>query len=84
MQPCPGSAFEVIETEFLLELLMSLLAHPSGLDGGDQRLDGRISRQVGHVVLLLAARSSFPDQPDLVAWHALNAIVSHPVLMAIG
>ena len=30
----PGSAFEVIETEFFLQLLVSLLANPSCLDGG--------------------------------------------------
>ena len=30
----PGSSLEVIEAEFLFELLMGLLADPSRLDGG--------------------------------------------------
>ena len=32
----PGSPFEVIEAEFLFQLLISLLANPSCLDGGGQ------------------------------------------------
>ena len=34
MQALPGSALEVIETQFFFQLLMSLLANPSRLDGG--------------------------------------------------
>jgi hypothetical protein len=30
----PGSALEVIETKFFFQLLVSLLANPSRLDGG--------------------------------------------------
>ena len=30
----PGSSLEVIETEFLLHLLVSLLANPTRFDGG--------------------------------------------------
>ena len=36
MQALPGSALEVIETEFFFQLLVSLLANPSRLDGGRQ------------------------------------------------
>jgi hypothetical protein len=32
----PGSPLEVIETEFFFQLLVSLLANPSCLDGGRQ------------------------------------------------
>ena len=32
----PGSSLEVIETEFFFQLLVSLLANPSRLDGGRQ------------------------------------------------
>ena len=32
----PGSALEVIETEFFFHLLVGLLANPSRLDGGGQ------------------------------------------------
>src|SRR5712671_5171356 len=36
MQALPGSTLEVIETEFFFQLLVSLLANPSRLDGGRQ------------------------------------------------
>jgi hypothetical protein len=36
MQALPGSALEVIETEFFFRLLVSLLANSSCLDGGRQ------------------------------------------------
>ena len=39
VQPNPGSAFEVVEAEFFLQLLMRLLADPSGYDGGGERLE---------------------------------------------
>src|SRR5215217_3635432 len=38
MQPGPGAPFEVVEPQFLLELLMRLLANPSCLEGGGERL----------------------------------------------
>jgi hypothetical protein len=34
MHALPGSALEVIETEFFFHLLVSLLSNPSRLDGG--------------------------------------------------
>jgi hypothetical protein len=34
MEALPGSSFEVIETEFLFQLLMGLFANPSGFDRG--------------------------------------------------
>ena len=37
MQALPGPTFEVVETEFFLQLLVSLLANPSRLDGGRER-----------------------------------------------
>ena len=36
----PGSSLEVIETEFFFQLLVSLLANPSRLDGGRQGAQG--------------------------------------------
>jgi len=36
VQALPGSSFEVIEAEFLFQLLMGLLTNPSRLDGGSQ------------------------------------------------
>src|ERR1700689_4543483 len=40
VQAMPGSAFEVAEDKFFLELLVGLLADPSGLDRGGERLEG--------------------------------------------
>ena len=34
MEALPGSPFEVIEPEFLFQLLMGLFANPSGFDRG--------------------------------------------------
>ena len=34
MKTVPGPSLEVVETEFLFQLLMGLLADPSGLDCG--------------------------------------------------
>ena len=34
MQALPGSTLEVIEAKFFFQLLMSLFANPSRLDGG--------------------------------------------------
>ena len=48
VEPLPRTAFEVIETEFLFQLLVSLLADPSRLDGGrwvrKSVLAGRLAR----------------------------------------
>ena len=46
VQARPGSSFEMVETEFLLELLMRLFTDPSCLDGRGERLELRIGRQV--------------------------------------
>ena len=73
----------MVEAEFLLELLMRLLTDPSGFDRGGEHLEARIGRQVRHIVFLLAGRSAFADEPDLVARHALHSVIEHAVLMAI-
>ena len=36
VKTCPGAAFEVAQPQFLLELLVALLAHPARLDRGRQ------------------------------------------------
>ena len=50
----PGSSLEVIEAEFLFQLLMGLLANPSRLDGGRQGAQLGLRRQVGEIVFLLS------------------------------
>ena len=52
MQTGPGSTFEVVEAEFLLERLMRLLTDPSGFDRGGELLQARIGWQVRHIVFL--------------------------------
>jgi hypothetical protein len=48
MKTMPGAAFEVIEAEFFLELLVSLFANPPRLDRGGERLEmglgGKLAR----------------------------------------
>ena len=39
MQACPRAALEVIQPQLLLELLMCLLANPTGLNGRRQGLE---------------------------------------------
>ena len=50
MKAVPRSSLEVIETEFLLQLLMSLLADPSCLDRRSQAAQVHPSGQVGKIV----------------------------------
>ncbi len=50
----PGSSLEVIETEFFLQLLVSLLANPSRLDSSRQGAQVGLRRQVGEVVFLFS------------------------------
>jgi len=54
MQPAPRAAFKVVKAQLLFELLMRLLAHPTGFDDGSQPLQVRVGRQVREVVLALA------------------------------
>ena len=46
VQTGPGPTLEVAETEFLLKLLVSLLANPARLDGGGQGPQRGPRRQV--------------------------------------
>ena len=62
---------------------MRLLTDPPRLDCGGEHFEPGIGRQVRHIVFLLPGRSPLANEPDLVARHALHAIVEHPVLMAI-
>ena len=59
----PGSSLEVIETEFFFQLLVSLLANPSRLDGGRQGAQVRLRRQVGEIVFLLSGHPVFAVSP---------------------
>src|SRR5215213_1242912 len=47
VQPRPGAPLEVAQPQFLLELLVRLLAHPARLDGGRERAQRRAGRPPG-------------------------------------
>src|SRR4051812_41741291 len=57
MQPGPGPPLEMAEPEFLLELLVRLLADPARLDGRGERLQRCAGRQVAQMVFALAIRA---------------------------
>ena len=69
MKALPGSAFEVVEAEFFLELLMGLLADPARLDRRGEGLEIGVGREVGQIVFSLAGSAPFADEPDLFARH---------------
>src|SRR5687767_15104981 len=83
MQALPGSALEVIETEFFFQLLVSLLANPSGLDGAGQGEQVRLCRQVGEIVFLLSRHPVFADEPGLLAGQMLLALVPDPLRWSV-
>src|ERR1700704_4757917 len=80
----PGSSLEVVEAEFLFQLLMGLLANPSRLDGGGQGSQAGRSRQVGEIVFLLSRRPVFADKPGLVSRQMLLTLVPDPLRWSVG
>src|SRR5437588_3875602 len=84
MQALPGSTLEVIETELFLQLLVSLLANPSRLDGGRQGQQVGLRRQVGEIVFLLSRHPVFADEPSLVPGQMLLALVPNPLRWSVG
>ena len=73
----PGSSLEVIETEFLFQLLMGLFTNPARLDGAGECFDRLVDGQVREVVFALSAGPTFSDQPGLVAGHVLAAHIAN-------
>ena len=71
----PGSSLEVIETEFFLQLLVSLFANPSRLDGSRQGAQVGLCRQVGEIVFLLSRHPVFADEPSFLPGQMLLALV---------
>ncbi|HEY6520738.1 MAG TPA: hypothetical protein VIZ19_15375 [Roseiarcus sp.] len=80
----PGPSFEVIEAEFLLELLMRLFANPSRFDCRGERPETRVGGWIGEIALALAGGAPLADEPSLFAWHVLRALVVDAVLRTIG
>src|SRR3954453_4208245 len=67
VQAGPGPALEVAEAEFLLQVLMGLLAGPARFDRGGQPPQRGPRRQVAEVVLALTVVAPLTDQPGLLA-----------------
>src|SRR5215831_6436521 len=83
MQTLPRSALEVIETEFFFQLLVSLLANPTRLDGGRQGAQVSLCRQVGEIVFLLSRHPVFADEPSLVAGQMLLPLIPDPLRRSV-
>ena len=66
METAPRSPLEVVEAEFLLQLLMRLLAHPPRFDGGGQSAQVGLGGQVGEIVFPLARRPQLADKPGFL------------------
>ena len=84
MQALPASALKVIETEFFFQLLMSLLANPSCLDGCRQGAQVGLRRQVGEIVFFLPRRTVFADEPSLFTVEMLLPLVPDPLRWSVG
>src|SRR3984957_11149709 len=84
MKAVPRSSLEVIETELLLQLLMSLLADPSCLDRRSQAAQVHPSWQVGKIVFLLPGCAALADEPGFVAWKMLLTLIPYPLRRSVG
>ena len=84
VQPGPGSALEVVETELLLELLMRLFADPTRLYGAGDVFDRRVGGQVREIVFPLSTGAMLAHQPSLFVGHMLCASSTNPLWRAIG
>jgi hypothetical protein len=84
MQASPRAAFEVVEAEFLFELLMGLLANPTRFDRRGERLEIGVGREVGEIAFLLPRAAPLTDEPDFFARQALHAFVADPLRRTIG
>src|SRR5437868_2861438 len=73
VKPVPRTAFEVIEAEFLLELLVGLLAGPTGLDARSDGFERSAWRQVAQVIPRFVG-SLFSHEPGFVAGK-MNAVL---------
>ena len=84
VKPGPGSSFEVIEAEFLLELLMRLFANPARLDPTGESLDRGVAGQIGEIIFSLAIRAMLTHQPDFFTWHVLGPGRADPLRRTIS
>src|SRR5579872_5858814 len=67
MEAVPGATLEVVEAEFLLELLVGLLAGPTRFDRGGQNAERRAIVVIGEVEFDVAVSSTLADEPGFFA-----------------
>ncbi len=79
MQAQPAAALKVIEPQFLLQLLMDLLADPTRFDRPGQRQERGPRRMIGQVVFLLARGAPFADEPGRVPGEVPPAGHARPI-----
>ena len=79
VQAAPGAPLVVVETKFLLELLVRLLAAPARLDGRRELLEGGVRRVAGEVELALARGAVLAHEPALLAGQVLSTRRLRPV-----
>jgi hypothetical protein len=78
----PGSAFEVVKTEFFFHLLVSLLAYPARLMVA-ARCASQSSRVGWRGSIFLSRDPVFADEPSLVTGQILLTLVPDPLRGAI-
>lgn len=74
----------MIKAELFLELLMGLLADPTGFDGAGQLLERGIDRQVAEVVFALGGGTMLADQLYLLAGKMLLLKVTDALRRAVS
>jgi len=77
MKAVPRPSLEVVETEFLLQLLMSLFADPSCLDRRSQAAQVHLGGQVGKIIFLLPGGAMLADEPGFVALQMLLSLIPY-------
>src|SRR5258707_11564305 len=75
----PRPSLEVVEPEFLLQLLMSLFADPSCLDRRSQTAQVHLGGQVCKIIFLLPGPPALAAQPGFAAWQLLVTLIPYPL-----
>ena len=84
MKAVPRPSLEVVETEFLLQLLVTLFADPSCLDRRSQAAQIHLGGQVGKIIFLLPGRAVLADEPGFVAWQMLLTLIPYSLRGSVG
>src|SRR2546430_11909367 len=83
-RPCQDRPSKWSRPSSSLQLLVSLLANPSRLDGGRQGAQVGLRRQVGEIVFLLSRHPMFADEPSLIPGQMLLTLVPDQLRWPVG